>query len=221
MGWNSWNHFACNINEDLIKSTAKTLVDTGLAKAGYKYVNLDDCWASHRDSAGRVIPDPQSWPSGMFELGEYIHGLGLKFGIYSDAGNNTCAGRPGSLGYETIDALTYAAWTIDYLKYDNCNSDNIDPKVRYPVMRDALNATGRPILFSMCEWGVEDPATWSVHQSNNRFNNQTRSVDQSTNQLVNLSTNFKLSIIPNSANQFMTLSRSRDQLDTFLDLSII
>lgn len=166
MGWNSWNHFGCSINEDLIKATAKTLVDSGLAKAGYQYVNLDDCWADHRDSQGRVIPDPKSWPSGMFNLGQYIHGLGLKFGIYSDAGNNTCAGRPGSLGYETIDALTYAAWTIDYLKYDNCNSDNIDPKQRYPVMRDALNATGRPILFSMCEWGVEDPATWSADVGN-------------------------------------------------------
>jgi alpha-galactosidase len=166
MGWNSWNHFQCNINEDLIKQTAQIMISTGLANAGYEYVNLDDCWADHRDSAGRVIPDPKSWPSGMFALGEYLHGLGLKFGIYSDAGNKTCAGRPGSLGYETIDALTYAAWTIDYLKYDNCNSDGIDPKTRYPVMRDALNATGRPILFSMCEWGQEDPATWSADVGN-------------------------------------------------------
>jgi len=97
----------------------------------------------------------------MYSLGEYIHSKGLKFGIYSDAGTNTCAGRPGSLTFETIDALTYAAWGVDYLKYDNCNNKNIDVKTRYPLMRDALNATGRPILFSMCEWGDEDPATWA------------------------------------------------------------
>jgi len=165
MGWNSWNHFGCNINEALIKATADTIVSTGLAMAGYHYVNLDDCWATSRDSATRVIPDPKGFPSGMYSLGQYIHSKGLLFGIYSDAGSKTCAGRPGSLGFETIDALTYAAWTVDYLKYDNCNA-NTDPKGRYPVMRDALNATGRPILFSMCEWGVEDPATWSAPVGN-------------------------------------------------------
>jgi len=166
MGWNSWNHFGCGINEELIRSTAKTIVDTGLAAVGYEFVNLDDCWADHRDSETRVIPDAKGFPSGMFALGEYIHSLGLKYGIYSDSGNKTCAGRPGSLGYEVVDALTYAAWGIDYLKYDNCFDDGIDVKVRYPPMRDALNATGRPILFSMCEWGVEDPATWAPKVGN-------------------------------------------------------
>jgi len=161
MGFNTWNHFGCGINEQLIRDTASTMVSTGLNKFGYEYVNLDDCWASYRDNATRVIPDPKSWPNGMYNLGQYIHGLGLKFGIYSDSGSKTCAGRPGSLGFETIDALTYAAWGVDYLKFDNCNSNDIDPKIRYPVMRDALNATGRPILFSLCEWGVEDPATWA------------------------------------------------------------
>ena len=161
MGWNSWNHFGCNLNEATVRSTAKTIVDSGLSKVGYTYVNLDDCWADHRDNATRVIPDARAFPSGMFQLGQYIHGLGLKFGIYSDSGSKTCAGRPGSLTHEVIDALTYAAWGVDYLKYDNCYDDGTSPKVRYPPMRDALNATGRPILFSMCEWGVQDPATWS------------------------------------------------------------
>ena len=153
------------MNEEVIRSTAQTLIDSGLAKAGYTYVNIDDCWAVTRDAAGRVIADNKTFPSGMYKLGQYIHSLGLQFGIYSDAGTNTCAGRPGSLGHEVIDALTYAAWGVDYLKYDNCNA-NTDPRTRYPPMRDALNATGRPILFSMCEWGVDNPATWSADVGN-------------------------------------------------------
>ena len=104
------------MNEEVIRSTAKTLVDSGLAKSGYNYVNIDDCWAVTRDTAGRVIADNKTFPSGMYQLGQYIHSLGLQFGIYSDAGSNTCAGRPGSLGHEVIDALTYAAWGVDYLK---------------------------------------------------------------------------------------------------------
>ena len=166
MGWNSWNHFACNLNEATVRSTAQTIIDSGLAAVGYKYVNLDDCWADHRDNATRVIPDAKGFPGGMFQLGEYIHSLGLKFGIYSDSGSKTCAGRPGSLHHEVIDALTYAAWGVDYLKYDNCFDDGTKPEVRYPPMRDALNATGRPILFSMCEWGVDDPARWSGEVGN-------------------------------------------------------
>ena len=161
MGWNSWNHFGCNLNEATVRSTAQALVDSGLAKSGYTYVNLDDCWADHRDNATRVIPDAKGFPGGMYNLGQYIHSLGLKFGIYSDSGTKTCAGRPGSLHHEVIDALVYAAWGVDYLKYDNCYDDGTSPQVRYPPMRDALNATGRPILFSMCEWGVQNPATWS------------------------------------------------------------
>jgi len=167
MGWNSWNKFACNINEKLIKSTADALISTGLAKAGYTYLNLDDCWeAPARDSKGRLWGHPETFPSGMKSLGEYIHEKDLKYGIYSDAGYQTCAGNPGSLGYEAVDAATFAEWGIDYLKYDNCFHDDTPPEVRYPPMRNALNASGRPILLSMCEWGVDDPATWAPSVGN-------------------------------------------------------
>jgi len=161
MGWNSWNHFHCNINEKLIQQTADAIVSTGLAAAGYKYVNLDDCWQVSRDADGIIQPDPHAFPSGMRALADYIHAKKLKFGLYSDAGYKTCAGRPASLGYETKDANTYAKWTVDYLKYDNCNTDGSIPEKRYPVMRDALNASGRSIFYSMCEWGVDQPALWS------------------------------------------------------------
>jgi alpha-galactosidase len=162
MGWNSWNHFGCNINENLIKQTADAFVSTGLASHGYIYLNLDDCWeAPQRDSNGNLYGNPSTFPNGMKSLGDYIHSKGLKYGVYSDAGYKTCAGRPASLGYETQDANTWASWGVDYLKYDNCNTDGSPPEKRYPVMRDALNASGRPIFFSMCEWGVDNPATWA------------------------------------------------------------
>jgi len=161
MGWNSWNHFHCTINETLIRATAKAMVTTGLKAAGYNYVNMDDCWALSRTANGTIVADPRAFPSGIKALADYVHSLGLKFGLYSDAGLETCAGRPGSLGYETSDANTYAIWGVDYLKYDNCNDNNIPPEIRYPVMRDALNKTGRHILYSMCEWGVDNPATWA------------------------------------------------------------
>ena len=166
MGWNSWDHFFCDIDETLIRSTADTLVSTGLAAAGYRYVNLDDCWQTDRASDGTIIADPVRFPSGIAALAAYVHSLGLLFGLYSDAGQATCQGRPGGMNYEKIDAATYAAWGVDYLKYDNCNDDGVDPKERYPRMRDALNATGHHILFSLCEWGVEDPATWAPEVGN-------------------------------------------------------
>jgi len=165
MGWNSWNHFGCGVNEQVIRGTADAFVSTGLAAVGYNYVNVDDCWAYSRNSSGVIQADPTTFPSGMAALASYVHSKGLMFGLYSDAGNKTCAGRPGSLGYETIDANTYAIWKVDYLKYDNCNA-NTPPEVRYPVMRDALNATKRPIYYSMCEWGVDNPATWAPKVGN-------------------------------------------------------
>jgi alpha-galactosidase len=166
MGWNSWNKFACNVNETVVRQTIDAFISSGLSRYGYNYVNVDDCWAASRTSDGTVVSDPTTFPSGMKALADYAHSKGLKFGLYSDAGYKTCAGRPGSLGYESIDAKTYASWNVDYLKYDNCNTDGSKPEVRYPVMRDALNQTGRQIFFSMCEWGVDNPATWAPSVGN-------------------------------------------------------
>ena len=166
MGWNSWNKFACNISEDLIKKTADAIVSSGLKAAGYTYLNLDDCWQINRDSTGKIIADPNAFPSGIKSLADYIHSLDLKFGLYSDAGYLTCQKRPGSLLYEEIDAQTYAEWEVDYLKYDNCYNDLSSPKIRYPVMRDALLKAKRPIFYSMCEWGIENPAEWGAEVGN-------------------------------------------------------
>ncbi|HCK23798.1 MAG TPA: alpha-galactosidase [Bacteroides graminisolvens] len=161
MGWNSWNKFACNIDENLIKTIADAMVESGLRDAGYVYLNLDDCWHGERDSLGFIQADPLKFPSGMKALGDYIHSKGLKFGIYSDAGRKTCGGRPGSFGHEYQDALQYAKWGVDYLKYDWCETEDINPVGAYNLMRDALRAAGCPILFSMCEWGHSKPWTWA------------------------------------------------------------
>ena len=138
MGWNSWNKFGCDINEKLIIETIDTLNSSGLIEAGYNYINLDDCWQIARDDNGVIVPDPEKFPHGIKPLVDYAHSKGLKFGLYSDAGTKTCAGRPGSLGYEEIDAKTYSDWEVDYIKYDNCNNEGISSKERYPKMRDAL-----------------------------------------------------------------------------------
>ena len=161
MGWNSWNKFGCDVNEDVIKQTADAIKAHGLDKLGYVYVNIDDCWSSGRDSQDRLIADPKTFPSGIKHLADYVHGLGLKLGIYSDAGLWTCAYRPGSLFYEDIDAQTFAEWGIDYLKYDNCFSLWIFTEKRYTRMRDALNKTGRPIFYSICDWGFSNPTSWA------------------------------------------------------------
>ena len=166
MGWNTWNKFACNINEELIKNTIDALNSSGLLEAGYKYINLDDCWQKSRDENGTIIPDYDAFPNGIKPLVDYAHSKGLLFGLYSDAGEYTCAGRPGSLGYEEIDAQTYAEWGVDYLKYDNCYNKKISSLERYPKMRDALNRTGRPIFYSLCQWGEEDIATWGKEVGN-------------------------------------------------------
>ena len=166
MGWNSWNKFACNVNEDVIKQTADAFIKYGLDKLGYVYVNIDDCWSSGRDSQDRLIPDPKTFPSGIKHLADYVHGLRLKLGIYSDAGIYTCAKRPGSLFYEKIDARTWAEWGVDYLKYDNCWSGSIFTQWRYKRMRDALNKTGKPIFYSLCEWGSSDPSSWAQSVGN-------------------------------------------------------
>ncbi len=161
MGWNSWNKFACNISEKLIMETADKMVELGLVEAGYIYLNLDDCWHGERDSLGFITEDRVKFPSGMKALSDYLHSKGLKFGLYSDAGNKTCAGYPGSLGHEYQDAFVYARWGVDYLKYDWCNTKDINPKGAYRLMRDALRSAGRPILFSICEWGSNQPWLWA------------------------------------------------------------
>jgi alpha-galactosidase len=161
MGWNSWNKFHCDINESLIRETADAMVSNGMKAAGYQYVNIDDCWHGARDSLGFIRPDPDRFPSGMKALADYVHSKGLKLGIYSDAGSKTCAKRPGSRGYENQDAETYARWGIDYLKYDWCNTDSLNAVGAYMTMHDALLRTGRPIVFSICEWGSNKPWLWA------------------------------------------------------------
>lgn len=161
MGWNSWNHFGCNVSEKLIKEVADELVDTGLRDLGYHFLNIDDCWHGERDEFGRITADPIRFPSGMKALGDYIHKKGLKFGIYSDAGWKTCGGFPGSRGFEFSDAKTYASWGVDYLKYDWCNTEGLAAKGAYLTMREALFAAGRPMVFSICEWGDNQPWDWA------------------------------------------------------------
>jgi len=161
MGWNSWNKFACNVDENLIKEMADAMVASGMKDAGYEFIVIDDCWQVDRDSQGNILADPKRFPSGMKALADYVHSKGLKFGLYSDAGTKTCQGRPGSRGYEYQDARTYAEWGVDYLKYDWCNHGTQSAVDSYRIMRDALYAAGRPIVFSICEWGSNKPWLWA------------------------------------------------------------
>ncbi|HXR78841.1 MAG TPA: alpha-galactosidase [Bryobacteraceae bacterium] len=166
MGWNSWNKFGCNVSEDLIRQAADALVSSGMKDAGYQYVVIDDCWQVSRDKEGNIVPDAQRFPSGLDKLADYIHSKGLKFGIYSDAGTGTCQNRPGSRGYEFQDARQYAAWGVDYLKYDWCNHSTQNSEASYSLMRDALAKSGRPIVFSLCEWGSTKPWLWAKDVGN-------------------------------------------------------
>ncbi|MDQ3819772.1 MAG: glycoside hydrolase family 27 protein [Acidobacteriota bacterium] len=161
MGWNSWNKFGCNVNEALIRETADAMAASGMKDAGYEYVVIDDCWHGERDQMGFIQPDPARFPSGMKALADYVHSKGLKLGIYSDAGSKTCGGRPGSRGHEYQDAITYARWGVDYLKYDWCNTEGLNAPGAYTTMRDALYAAHRPVVFSLCEWGSNKPWTWA------------------------------------------------------------
>lgn len=161
MGWNSWNYFGCNVSESLIKQMAEAMVSSGMKDAGYQYIVIDDCWQISRDANGNIVADPARFPSGMKALADYIHSLGLKFGLYSCAGTKTCAGRPGSKGYEYQDAKQYAEWGVDYLKYDWCYTEGQNSRTSYQRMRNALEAAGRPIVFSICEWGSTQPWLWA------------------------------------------------------------
>jgi alpha-galactosidase len=162
MGWNSWNKFGCNVSEDLIKTVADAMATNGMKDAGYEYVVIDDCWQVKRNDDGVIVADAQRFPSGIKALADYIHAKGLKFGIYSDAGAMTCAKRPGSQGHEFQDAIQYGRWGVDYLKYDWCSTGTRNAQEAYALMSKALLATGRPIVFSMCEWGTAKPWLWGA-----------------------------------------------------------
>jgi alpha-galactosidase len=164
LGWNSWNRFGPEIHEDAVLAQAEALVRLGLAGLGYRYVVIDDCWSlKQRDAQGNLVADPAKFPSGIAALAGKVHALGLKLGIYSDAAELTCAGHLGSFGHEERDAALWASWGIDFLKYDYCHApvDQATAIQRYTRMGRALRATGREILYSICEWGDRNPQLWA------------------------------------------------------------
>ncbi len=159
MGWNSWNHFHRRITGKIVRQIADAMVSSGMKAAGYTYINIDDTWEGQRDAQGNIQPNAKF--GDMKALADYVHSKGLKLGIYSSPGPFTCAGYAGSYRHEAQDARTYAAWGIDYLKYDWCSASRVYklqqlPQV-YLKMYRALKATGRPIVFSLCEYGLLDP----------------------------------------------------------------
>ena len=184
MGWNSWNKFACNVSETLIMGMADAMASSGMKEAGYEYVVIDDCWQVARDKNGEIIADSIHFPHGIKYLADYIHSKGLKFGIYSCAGSLTCQRRPGGRGHEFQDARTYARWGVDYLKYDWCNTGTQEAKSSYGTMRDGLYAAGRPIVFSICEWGSNKPWEWAGDVGN--LWRTTGDISDSWNSMINI-----------------------------------
>lgn len=163
MGWNSWNTFGGRIDAQVVRETADAFVETGLKDAGYRYVVIDDIWEADERAQGKLTWDGDKFPDGLGALADYVHGKGLKFGIYSCAGSHTCAGKPASYGYEETDAQTFAEWGVDFLKYDFCyRPPGVDGVSLYRRMGQALRATGRPIVFSVCEWGSNKPWEWAA-----------------------------------------------------------
>jgi alpha-galactosidase len=164
MGWNSWNMFGATVNAEVIRQTADAFLTSGLKDAGYEYIVIDDHWHGGRGADGRLFPNPQKFPDGMKAVADYLHARGLKFGIYSDAGPMTCGGRPASQDNEEIDAQTFAGWEIDFLKYDWCHAEDTraNAEYRYGRMSAALQATGREIVLSICEWGHHSPWLWGA-----------------------------------------------------------
>ncbi|SDD90113.1 alpha-galactosidase [Paenibacillus sp. CF095] len=162
LGWNSWNTFTWDINEQLIRDVADVFVSEGYLAAGYEYIVIDDCWSlKERDANGNLVADPEKFPSGMKALSDYIHSKGLKFGMYSCVGTHTCAGYPGSFEHEFQDAALFAEWGVDYLKYDYCfKPRHISGELLYKRMSLALKNCGRDILFSACNWGADDVYDW-------------------------------------------------------------
>jgi alpha-galactosidase len=169
MGWNSWNHFQCRVSEDVVRAEARAMVTNGMKAAGYRYVNVDDCWQGKRDAQGNIHPNSK-FPD-MKGLADYIHSLGLKFGVYSSPGPKTCAGYTGSYQHEVQDAKTYASWGVDYLKYDWCSASQVyqpsQMQAVYRKMGDALRSTGRPIVFSLCQYGLEAVWRWGASVGGN------------------------------------------------------
>lgn len=164
MGWLTWNVFGGNINETKLKQIADAMVSSGMRDAGYKYLVIDDYWpAASRDANGFIQPDPAKFPSGMKAFADYVHKKGLRLGIYSDAAPTTCGGALGSYGYEQKDANQFAAWGVDFVKYDYCNapSNVAEATKRYKAMRTAMNNTGRPMTYNVCEWGRLTPWLWA------------------------------------------------------------
>lgn len=189
MGWNSWNTFSENINDELIRAMADAMVEQGLLNAGYQYLIIDDCWAlKRRDSTGKLVPDPEKFPHGMKAVADYIHGKGLKFGMYSCCGAMTCAGYPGSFEHECSDAEQFAQWGVDYLKYDNCYKPctQADPML-YRRMGAALKNCGRDILFAACQWGTEDVWSWIRSTGAHTFRS-TGDIQDSWNSIENIAT---------------------------------
>ena len=186
MGWNSWNKFACGIDETIVRAEADAMATNGMKAAGYQFINIDDCWQTSRDSNGVIVADPSTIPSGIKALADYVHSRGLKLGVYSDHGTATCQGRPGGFGYEYLDALTYASWGVDYLKYDNCNNPPGDnTQLDYFHICDALLKCGRPITFSICAqaYASWDPELGNLWRSTDDIN------DSYARMLVNLAGN--------------------------------
>ena len=163
MGWNSWNTFQANISEELIKHTADVMAESGMKDAGYVYLVLDDGWMNmERDSiTGDLVPDPKKFPHGIKAVSDYIHSKGLKFGLYNCAGTKTCGGYPGTRGYEYQDARFYASAGCDYLKFDWCYTDSLNAVEAYTTMSKAIEKAGRPMIFSLCEWGQHKPWLWA------------------------------------------------------------
>jgi alpha-galactosidase len=171
MGWNNWNSFGCDVDEELLISATEKIIQYGLRDAGYQYIVLDDCWSDGRSSDGALQANTTRFPNGMAEVADRIHDEGFRFGMYSSAGTYTCARYAGSLGYEQQDAQTFADWGVDYLKYDNCYNEGQsgNPLItydRYKKMSDALNSTGRQMFYSMCNWGEDYPWKWAQTVAN-------------------------------------------------------
>jgi len=168
MGWNSWNAFQLAIDEGKLRAAADFIADSGMKDVGYQYVVVDAGWkAKVRDAEGNLVADPTKFPSGMKSLADYVHARGLKLGIYTDVGSEDCvSGGPGSEGHEEIDARTFAQWGIDYVKEDWCHSEGLDAKTAYGKMSRAIQATGRAMVFSLCEWGDNHPWVWAASVGN-------------------------------------------------------